>query len=111
MSPTANTPGRLVWNFSVSTVSAFFSSANPHSAIGPSFGCKRLERAVGGADVDTAQHPVVDDQRVRQRLDAAHARGRHLLLHAGDRGGGGAGHGPPPPPHTRRPPRPATQRP
>jgi len=42
----------------VSTVSAFFSSANPHSAIGPSFrvqaekhqqliGCQRLERAVG----------------------------------------------------------------
>src|SRR5216110_3846165 len=39
MSPTAKTPGRLVWNFSVSTLSAFFSSASPHSAIGPSFGC------------------------------------------------------------------------
>ena len=33
MSPTANTPGILVWNFSVSTFSAFFSSASPHSAI------------------------------------------------------------------------------
>src|SRR3984893_648291 len=53
-------------------------------------GCQRLERAVGGADVDTAQPPVIDDQRVRQRLDAAHARGRHLLLHAGDPGGRGA---------------------
>jgi len=53
-------------------------------------GRQRLERAVGGADVDTAQHAIVDDQRVRQRRDAAHARGRHLLLHAGDGGGRGA---------------------
>jgi hypothetical protein len=37
---TANTPGRLVWNFSVSTLRAFFSSSRFHSAMGPSFGCR-----------------------------------------------------------------------
>ena len=40
MSPTAKMPGTLVWNFSVSTLSAFFSSSMPHSAMGPSFGCR-----------------------------------------------------------------------
>ena len=38
MSPTAKMPGTLVWNFSVSTWICFFSSARPHSAIGPSLG-------------------------------------------------------------------------
>ena len=37
MSPIAKMPGTLVWNFSVSTGSAFFSSAMFHWAIGPSF--------------------------------------------------------------------------
>ncbi len=40
MSPIAKMPGTLVWNFAVSTLIAFFSSSKPHSAIGPSFGCR-----------------------------------------------------------------------
>ena len=43
MSPTANTPGTLVWNFSVSTLSAFFSSARPQSAIGSELGMQPEE--------------------------------------------------------------------
>ena len=40
MSPMAKMPGTLVWNFAVSTLIAFLSSSKPHSAIGPSFGCR-----------------------------------------------------------------------
>ena len=51
MSPIAKIPGTLVWNFSVSTFSALRSSARPHSATGPSFGC-RPKKAI---KVDTAR--------------------------------------------------------
>src|SRR5205085_5935255 len=47
-------------------------------------GRQRLQRAVGGADVDATQRAAIDDQRVRLRLEAAQARGRHLLAHARD---------------------------
>ena len=53
-------------------------------------GRQRLQRAVGGADVDATQRAAIDDQRVRLRLEAAQARGRHLLPHPRDRGGRGA---------------------
>src|SRR5207237_920011 len=63
-------------------------------------GRQPLQRAVGGADVDTTQHAAVDDQRVRLRLEATQARGRNLLPHPRDRGGRGAD--PAPTMHSRR---------
>src|SRR6185437_8796341 len=47
---------------------------------------ERVQRAVRRLDVDTPQRPVRRDQRMRQRLEQAHAAGRDQLLHPGHRG-------------------------
>ena len=54
-----------------------------------------VHAAVGRAHVDAAQRAAVHQQRVRQRLEAAHAPGGHVLAHARHRGGRGAELGPP----------------
>ena len=80
----------LVWNFSVSTLSACFSSSRPHSAIGPSFGCRPKNtssvigahapamRAVGALDVDAARarRLSIEQRRAASAFDVAHAARR-----------------------------------
>src|SRR5215469_2409536 len=44
-------------------------------------GLERGSRAVAALDVDAAQCAVADDERVRQRFEAAHASGGNELLH------------------------------
>src|SRR5579863_2243172 len=51
---------------------------------------QRLQRTGAAPDVDAAQYPALDDQRLRQRFEVAHAPGRDLLLHFRDIGGRGA---------------------